>query len=183
VRLACRGAAPPRHQRSASPSCSWPTAGSRSTTCRPSDAPRRRWCCRPANRDCPASPRGNELMGLASALFALGTRTLVASVVPVPDAATRPLVLTSAAGSVPGLPPSAALAKAQAGAATHGLASMAAAAGFVCFGADRTPNEEGSASRSPPRRADMVFSAPAAHRRCRTGHRRRAGCRIGCRTG
>lgn len=78
---------------------------------------------------------GDELMGLASALFALGTRTLVASVVPVPDAATRPLMLTVHRWLRTGLTPSAALAKAQAGAATHGLAAMAAAAGFVCFGA------------------------------------------------
>ena len=36
---------------------------------------------------------GDELMGLAGALFALGARTLVASLVPVPDATTRPLMV------------------------------------------------------------------------------------------
>ncbi|HLY82247.1 MAG TPA: CHAT domain-containing protein, partial [Acidimicrobiales bacterium] len=34
---------------------------------------------------------GDELMGLAAVLFSLGTRTLVASVIPVPDAATERL--------------------------------------------------------------------------------------------
>lgn len=36
---------------------------------------------------------GDELMGLAWAVFALGTRTLIASVLPVPDVATRRLML------------------------------------------------------------------------------------------
>lgn len=35
---------------------------------------------------------GDELMGMAAAVLALGTRTLVASVVPVPDEATRPFM-------------------------------------------------------------------------------------------
>jgi tetratricopeptide (TPR) repeat protein len=79
---------------------------------------------------------GDELMGLASALFALGTRTLIASVVPVPDAATRTLMLTVHRWLRAGLTPSVALARAQAGTTSPGIASMAAAAGFVCFGAD-----------------------------------------------
>ncbi len=78
---------------------------------------------------------GDELMGLASALFALGTRTLVASVAPVPDAATRSLMLAFHALLQQGVAPASALAQAQAGAVSGHHAEFAAAAGFVCFGA------------------------------------------------
>ncbi len=36
---------------------------------------------------------GDELMGFTAALFALGTATVIAAVVPVPDEATRGLML------------------------------------------------------------------------------------------
>jgi tetratricopeptide (TPR) repeat protein len=78
---------------------------------------------------------GDELMGLTAALLGLGTRALVGSVFPVPDAATRSLMLTFHAGLRAGLGPVAALAEAQARAATQGEAGAAAAAAFVCFGA------------------------------------------------
>ena len=79
---------------------------------------------------------GDELMGLASAVFALGTTTLIASLLPVPDAATRRLMLALHAGLRSGLSASAALARAQLRVAGSGPAGMAAAAAFVCFGAD-----------------------------------------------
>jgi len=69
---------------------------------------------------------GDELMGLAAALLARGTATLIASVVPVPDERTA-AVMTALHGALRrGLPPSAALAAAQ---ADQGQL------GFVCFGA------------------------------------------------
>lgn len=81
---------------------------------------------------------GDELMGLAAALFAQEATTLVASVVPVPDEATRPLMLRyhralEATGS-----PAAALAsvgESRAGDDPASYAAYAAAAAFVCFGA------------------------------------------------
>jgi hypothetical protein len=73
---------------------------------------------------------GDELMGLAGALFALGMSTLVASVVPVPDAATKELMLALHQRLQAGLGPAAALAGAQAASGRD-----AVAASFVCFGA------------------------------------------------
>jgi tetratricopeptide (TPR) repeat protein len=74
---------------------------------------------------------GDELMGLAAALFALGMTTLVASVIPVPDAATKELMLALHGGLQAGLPPALALARAQA----EWAGDPAVSAGFVCFGA------------------------------------------------
>jgi tetratricopeptide (TPR) repeat protein len=79
---------------------------------------------------------GDELMGLAAALFSLGMGTLVAAVTPVPDAATRPLMLALHDGLRAGTAPAAALAATQAGAlGRDGPGAWAAAASFVCFGA------------------------------------------------
>jgi hypothetical protein len=76
---------------------------------------------------------GDELMGLAAAVLALGTRTLVASVLPVADAATRPLMLALHEGLCLGMTPAEALARAQA--APIGGHDAVAAASFVCLGA------------------------------------------------
>jgi CHAT domain-containing protein len=78
---------------------------------------------------------GDEVMGLTAALFALGTRTVVATVIPVPDEATRPMMLALHAGLRRGLPPAEALAHARAGADADDSSALATAAGFVCFGA------------------------------------------------
>ena len=51
---------------------------------------------------------GDELMGLASAVFALGTRTLIASVTPVDDRDTRTLMLALHAELASGRPAAAA---------------------------------------------------------------------------
>jgi hypothetical protein len=78
---------------------------------------------------------GDELMGLAAVLFSLGTRTLVASVIPVPDAATERLMVTFHRLLSDGRSASAALAATQS--QTQGddeAGEVAAAAGFVCFG-------------------------------------------------
>ena len=78
---------------------------------------------------------GDEVMGLTSAFFALGTRTAVATVVPVPDEATRPLMVALHDGLRRGLPTAAALAAAQAGTDRSDPVALAAAGGFVCYGA------------------------------------------------
>jgi CHAT domain-containing protein/Tfp pilus assembly protein PilF len=78
---------------------------------------------------------GDELMGLAAALFALGTRTVVASVAPVADDASRSLTLAFHAGLLAGSSPAEALAAAQAVVRDDGDEGLATAAAFVCFGA------------------------------------------------
>lgn len=79
---------------------------------------------------------GDELMGLGAAVLGLGTATLVASLLPVSDAAARPLMVALHSGLRAGLAPAAALARAQAGAAAGGdPEAVAAAAAFVCLGA------------------------------------------------
>ncbi|MDQ1540181.1 MAG: hypothetical protein QOH29_907, partial [Actinomycetota bacterium] len=69
---------------------------------------------------------GDELMGLASAVFSLGTSTLIASVVPVADDVTKALMVELHRGMCAGHSPSHALAIAQ---------DRVRADGFVCFGA------------------------------------------------
>jgi CHAT domain-containing protein len=77
---------------------------------------------------------GEEILGLAAALLSQQTATLVASVVPVPDAETVDLMVDYHQLLRQGRTPAAALAEAQqrhAG-SPHARAS---AAGFVCLGA------------------------------------------------
>jgi len=76
---------------------------------------------------------GDELMGLASVLLALGTNVLVASIVPVPDEATRRLMCVFHERLALGDPPAAALATAQVR-VSDDPAGVAAAAGFLCLG-------------------------------------------------
>ena len=78
---------------------------------------------------------GDELMGLAAAFLTLGTRSLIASVMPVPDDGARRLMLAVHARLRGGLPPHVALSLAQREIAETGDAGLAAAAGFVCLGA------------------------------------------------
>jgi len=79
---------------------------------------------------------GDEVVGLAAALLSLGTVSLVATVAPVPDDTSRPLMLRYHRYHRAGRSPAAALAAAQHDLAGRGTASgRAAAAGFVCFGA------------------------------------------------
>jgi hypothetical protein len=68
---------------------------------------------------------GDELLGLAAALLGMGTRTIVASVVPVPDAAGRRLMLAFHRELTGGAGPATALARAQ---------KRAPVPGFVCLG-------------------------------------------------
>ncbi|HKA68833.1 MAG TPA: CHAT domain-containing protein [Actinomycetes bacterium] len=69
---------------------------------------------------------GDELMGLAGAVFALGTRTLVASVTPIHDEDTRAIMLALHDRLLGGVPPARALADASRATGIDG---------FVCFGA------------------------------------------------
>lgn len=79
---------------------------------------------------------GNELMGLTSALLGLGTRTVIASVLPVPSADTLTLMVDLHRRLRAGAPAPEALAAAQRQSATDaGDRAWAAAASFVCFGA------------------------------------------------
>lgn len=78
---------------------------------------------------------GDELMGLASALFTIGTRALVASVGPVPDAATGELMVDFHRRLLAGDEPAAALAGAGGPRTVSTDPAWVAAASFVCFGA------------------------------------------------
>ncbi len=78
---------------------------------------------------------GDELLGLSATFVALGTAQLIASVVPVPDAETMPLMTAFHARLVAGRSPAAALAEAQESLRGNGTESLVAAAGFSCFGA------------------------------------------------
>lgn len=78
---------------------------------------------------------GEEVLGLASALLSLGTRTLVATVVPVPDDASRELMLGMHGRLTAGNDVPAALAQAQADLPRDDPAGLAAVAGFGCLGA------------------------------------------------
>ncbi|HTX09950.1 MAG TPA: CHAT domain-containing protein [Solirubrobacteraceae bacterium] len=83
---------------------------------------------------------GDELLGIAAALIAMGTRTIIASVVPVPDAGAKRLMASLHGHLTAGDAPSVALAKAQAGMmggppAPAAVPGPPAQAGFVCLGA------------------------------------------------
>lgn len=78
---------------------------------------------------------GDELMGLAASVLGLGTRTLVASVVAVPDDHTAHLMLAFHRHLKAGARPAEALCRAQASVDATDPRAIAAAAGFVCFGA------------------------------------------------
>jgi tetratricopeptide (TPR) repeat protein len=82
------------------------------------------------------APVGDELMGLSATFLAQGTAQLIASVIPVKDVDTAALMIALHERLAAGVPAAAALAAAQADAyAGGGAEGLAAAAGFVCFGA------------------------------------------------
>jgi hypothetical protein len=78
---------------------------------------------------------GDELLGLGATFIARGTAELIASVVPIPDAATTALMVALHRRLTAGWTPALALAAAQRAVRDDGPASVAAAAGFVCLGA------------------------------------------------
>lgn len=77
----------------------------------------------------------NELLGLSAALFALGTTTLIASVLLVGDSQTGRMMIDFHRALAAGVDAPAALAAAQLKAGECGLRALASAASFVCFGA------------------------------------------------
>ncbi|WP_229795927.1 CHAT domain-containing protein [Saccharothrix coeruleofusca] len=85
---------------------------------------------------CGSSVRpGDELMGFTAALLGLGTRTLVAPVVPVPADRTTPLMVDFHRRLGSGASPAQALVAAQEAHSARGDEEFAAAACFLCFGA------------------------------------------------
>lgn len=87
----------------------------------------------------PVTAAGDELLGLSATFLSHGTRQLVASVVPVPDAETAPLMVEFHRLLAIGHPPAAALGRAQQRLGEDEPMAMAAAAAFVCIGAGLTP--------------------------------------------
>jgi tetratricopeptide (TPR) repeat protein len=93
---------------------------------------------------------GNEILGLTAAFLTLGTATLIASLVPIVDAATVPLMVSLHRQLRAGRSPAAALAHIQRDAAVSGnVAEVAAAAGLICLGADRRPLAPVGTDRGP----------------------------------
>ncbi|MDQ3897015.1 MAG: CHAT domain-containing protein, partial [Actinomycetota bacterium] len=82
---------------------------------------------------------GDELMGLAASVLSVGTSSLVASVLPVADEATRQLMLAFHDLLLAGQTPASALATAQSRCHDGDFGTFAAAASFVCFGAGGDP--------------------------------------------
>jgi CHAT domain-containing protein len=78
---------------------------------------------------------GDEILGLVSALLTLGTRTVVATVTPVSDVDTAPIMLALHEELRIGTAPAEAMAAARAVGDRGGDGSVAAAASFVVFGA------------------------------------------------
>jgi CHAT domain-containing protein len=80
---------------------------------------------------------GDELLGLSAAFVAKGTAQLIASVVPVPDVETAPLMIALHRRLAVGVPAPVALADAQLEARERAPADLAAAVGFVSIGGER----------------------------------------------
>lgn len=78
---------------------------------------------------------GDEVLGLSATFLSRGTRQVVASVVPVPDAATTVLMTAFHRRLAAGAPAARALAEAQAAVDPTDISALAAAIGFVCIGA------------------------------------------------
>ncbi|MEV4512296.1 CHAT domain-containing tetratricopeptide repeat protein [Dactylosporangium sp. NPDC049525] len=101
---------------------------------------------------------GNELLGLSATFLARGTQQIIASVIPIPDVQTVPLMLAFHDRLVAGQSPAEALAltQQQVLGASDGPV-LASAAGFVCIGSGLVrlplPAPSTAASTSPPRTA------------------------------
>ena len=78
---------------------------------------------------------GDELMGLTSALLAIGAASIVASTVAVPDAPAQSLMVRVHEQLLAGARPAAALAAARGAVTGDGDAGAVARAAFLCFGA------------------------------------------------
>ena len=84
----------------------------------------------------PVVPAGDELLGLGAAFIVQGTRQIVASVTPIPDAQATPLMVAFHRALAAGRSASVALAESQRQLASEDTVAMATAAAFVCVGAE-----------------------------------------------
>jgi len=84
----------------------------------------------------PVVPAGDELLGLSAAFIVQGTRQIVASVTPIPDAQATPLMIAFHRALAAGNSASVALAESQRQLASEDAVAMATAAAFVCVGAE-----------------------------------------------
>jgi tetratricopeptide (TPR) repeat protein len=84
----------------------------------------------------PVVPAGDELLGLGAAFIVQGTRQIVASVTPIPDAQATPLMVAFHRALAAGNSASVALAESQRQLASEDTVAMATAAAFVCVGAE-----------------------------------------------
>ena len=78
---------------------------------------------------------GDELMGFTAAVFTLGTQTVIAAVVPVPDETTKGLMLALDDELSRDTPPAQALVNARDAIPSDDRRHAVARAAFVCFGA------------------------------------------------
>jgi tetratricopeptide (TPR) repeat protein len=82
---------------------------------------------------------GDELLGLSASFLARGTAQLIASVVPIPDAETAPLMVAFHRRLAAGQAPAEALAQAQHQLIEADPRALAASAGFICLGSGISP--------------------------------------------
>jgi tetratricopeptide (TPR) repeat protein len=95
---------------------------------------------------------GDELLGISATLLSRGTRQVIASVVPVPDVETAPIMVAFHELLLAGHQAPQALAEVQKRFAGEDTAGAAAAAGFVCVGAGAAigkPSVSAAPSASP----------------------------------
>ena len=100
---------------------------------------------------------GDELLGFSATLLSLGTHQLIASVVPIPDVETAPLMIAFHRQLAAGHGAATALSQAQRQLADGESGAMAAAAGFICIGDGmRAPATPSNAQVRRPHAADRV---------------------------
>ena len=91
---------------------------------------------------------GDELLGFSATLLSLGTHQLIASVVPVPDVETAPLMIAFHRQLAAGQGAAMALSQAQQQLADGDSRATAAAAGFICIG-------DGMSAQATPSNAQL----------------------------
>jgi CHAT domain-containing protein/tetratricopeptide (TPR) repeat protein len=108
---------------------------------------------------------GDELLGFSATLLSLGIHQLVASVVPIPDVETAPLMIAFHRQLAAGQGAAKALSQAQRQLAGGESRAMAAAAGFICIG-DGLKAHAGpsNAQLQRPRAADRATSSHSSVR-------------------
>jgi CHAT domain-containing protein len=77
---------------------------------------------------------GEEVLGLAAAFLALGTSSLIAAVLPIPDQATSGVMTALHSKLIAGRSPAVALAEVQQAGGMDGLTGIGIASGLICLG-------------------------------------------------